>query len=198
MTTQNKPKASNSAKSIAGVGTSVSMKSESRFLNRELSWLSFNHRVLEEAANPKHPVLERLRFLSISASNLDEFYMVRVAGLKGQVAASVSPLSQDGRTPRQQLDAISEAAGKLMLEQQKRWASLKTECSKAGVTLCGPEDLSMREKAWLEGWFIEQIFPALTPLAVDPAHPFPFIPNMGAVLALELYRASDERRLNGF
>lgn len=175
----------------------ITLTSRERFINREISWLAFNHRVLEEASNPKHPLLERLRFLSISASNLDEFYMVRVAGLKGQVAASITTLSQEGSSPKRQLDAISEEAGRLMVDQQKRWVSMIEELRQADITLCSPGDLTVRERAWLEGWFIEQVFPALTPLAVDPAHPFPFIPNMGAVLALELYRPRDERRLNG-
>ena len=175
----------------------LTIESPDRFINRELSWLSFNQRVLEEAANPKHPVLERLRFLSISATNLDEFYMVRVAGLKGQVAASVVSLSQEGMTPRQQLDAISEEAGGLMLRQQEQWSVVVDDLRKAGITLVKADELATREKTWLDGWFLEQIFPALTPLAVDPAHPFPFIPNMGLVLALELFRQSDDRHMNG-
>jgi len=176
---------------------SVSIKSKDRFINRELSWLSFNQRVLEEASNRNHPLLERLRFLSISASNLDEFYMVRVAGLKGQVAANVSTLSQEGMTPRQQLDAISEEARGLMLRQQDSWSNMVDQLKHAHVTLVPPGELTQREKVWLDGWFLEQIFPALTPLAVDPAHPFPFIPNLGLVLALELFRHSDERQMNG-
>ena len=179
------------------VATQITDTSPERFINRELSWLSFNQRVLEEAANPNHPVLERLRFLSISASNLDEFYMVRVAGLKGQVAANVPTLSQEGMTPRQQLDAIAEDAGQLMLRQQERWSALIADLRKSGIALVRTEELSQREKTWLDGWFLEQIFPALTPLAVDPAHPFPFIPNMGLVLALELFRESDDRTMNG-
>ncbi len=175
----------------------LTIESPDRFINRELSWLSFNQRVLEEAANPKHPILERLRFLSISATNLDEFYMVRVAGLKGQVAASVISLSQEGMTPRQQLDAISEEAGGLMLRQQEQWSVVIEDMRKAGVALVKADELAAREKTWLDGWFLEQIFPALTPLAVDPAHPFPFIPNMGLVLALELFRQSDDRHMNG-
>lgn len=175
----------------------ITIKAPNRFINRELSWLAFNQRVLEEAANPNHPVLERLRFLSISASNLDEFYMVRVAGLKGQVAANITTLSQEGMTPRQQLDAITDDAGQLMLRQQERWSELIDELHASGISLVNPTALTQREKTWLDGWFLEQIFPALTPLAVDPAHPFPFIPNMGLVLALELFRQSDERHMNG-
>lgn len=168
-----------------------------RFINRELSWLSFNTRVLDEAMNPEHPLLERLRFLSISASNLDEFYMVRAAGLRGQVAAGITTPSQDGRTPSQQLEDISSEAGRLMTEQQKILEKLCNEMRKAGITLVEPEELTQREQNWLEDWFNEQIFPALTPLAVDTAHPFPFIPNKGLVLALELQRPSDEKDMNG-
>ncbi len=175
----------------------ITLDSPQRFLNRELSWLSFNARVLEEASNPAHPLLEQLRFLSISASNLDEFYMVRVAGLIGQVQADVSGLSQDGLTPRQQLDAIAQEAGQLMINQEARWASIINELREAGVALIDPTEMSSRESVWLDSWFMEQIFPALTPLAVDTAHPFPFIPNKGLVLALDLYRPEDDRRLNG-
>ncbi|NMM46124.1 RNA degradosome polyphosphate kinase [Rhodospirillaceae bacterium KN72] len=168
-----------------------------RFINREISWLSFNTRVLEEASNPHHPLLERLRFLSISASNLDEFYMVRVAGLKGQVHAGIASPSQDGHTPAQQLQLISEEAGALMRRQQKIWEELQVELRAAGVVLATADELTTREKSWLDGWFLEQIFPALTPLAVDPAHPFPFIPNKGLVLAVEMTRPSDDRNMNG-
>ena len=133
---------------------SVSIKSKDRFINRELSWLSFNQRVLEEASNRNHPLLERLRFLSISASNLDEFYMVRVAGLKGQVAANVSTLSQEGMTPRQQLDAISEEARGLMLRQQDSWSNMVDQLKHAHVTLVPPGELTQREKVWLDGWFL--------------------------------------------
>ncbi|MCR9218740.1 MAG: RNA degradosome polyphosphate kinase [Alphaproteobacteria bacterium] len=168
-----------------------------RFMNRELSWLAFNTRVLEEAMNPQHPLLERLRFLSISASNLDEFYMVRVAGLKGQVSAGISSPSQDGLTPAQQLAAIAEEAGRLMAQQQDIWRVVTDELRKADLFVLEPEELTQRERTWLDGWFLEQIFPALTPLAVDPAHPFPFIPNKGLVLALELLRPQDEKHMNG-
>ncbi|MEQ8604514.1 MAG: RNA degradosome polyphosphate kinase [Marivibrio sp.] len=168
-----------------------------RFINRELSWLAFNTRVLEEAMNAQHPLLERLRFLSISASNLDEFYMVRAAGLKGQVAAGISTPSQDGLTPAQQLAAIAEEAGRVMNQQQEIWRVLTKELAKKGVQILEADDLTSRERTWLDGWFLEQIFPALTPLAVDPAHPFPFIPNKGLVLALELLRPDDEKHMNG-
>lgn len=168
-----------------------------RFINRELSWLAFNTRVLEEASNTHHPLLERLRFLSISASNLDEFYMVRVAGLKGQLGAGISTPSQEGNTPAEQLRLIADEAGSLMRLQQKIWEELQVELRKVSVTLLAQDELTTREKSWLDGWFLEQIFPALTPLAVDPAHPFPFIPNKGLVLALELTRAEDDKTMNG-
>ncbi len=159
-----------------------------RFYNRELSWLQFNHRVLEEAQNERHPLLERLRFLSISASNLDEFYMVRVAGLHGQVLNKVATVSQDGLTPEQQLDAINKFVARLSAEQQACWSHLRTLLATAGITIVDPHDLSDDERLWLEGHFLAHIFPVLTPIAVDPAHPFPFIPNRGFTIGLELER----------
>ena len=160
---------------------------EQRFINRELSWLAFNERVLGEAENAVHPLLERLRFLSISASNLDEFYMVRVAGLKGQVRAGVSTPSQDGLTPAQQLAAINRRAQTLMAIQQRIWSALKAEMRAAGVAVLLAEELTAEERAWLDQRFMDTIFPVLTPLAIDPAHPFPFMPNKGFSLVLELF-----------
>jgi polyphosphate kinase len=166
-----------------------------RFINRELSWLAFNERVLAESGNEGHPLLERLRFLSISASNLDEFYMVRVAGLKGQHLAGIKSLSQDGLTPAQQLDAIQQRAAALMEDQQRIWLSLRQQLADADVAVIDPIDLEPGDRTWLEQRFMADVFPVLTPLAMDPAHPFPFVANRGFGLALQIERVSDNVRL---
>jgi len=175
---------------------SIGLESKERFINRELSWLRFNMRVLEEASNPNHPLLERLRFLSISASNLDEFYMVRVAGLRGQISADMTALSQEGMTAGEQLEKINELAGALLDEQQKLWHVLKKELGEEDIILVNAEKMSADDETWVEKQFIESIFPVLSPLAVDPAHPFPFIPNLGLTLALSLRRSKDDKVMN--
>ena len=167
-----------------------------RYFNRELSWLGFNQRVLEEAWNERHPLLERVRFLSISASNLDEFYMVRVAGLKAQVAMGVTSPSQDGLTPGQQLEAIGARVNTLMSEQQECWRTLRAALPEAGISVLHEHELTDDERAWLADHFADEIFPVLTPLAIDPAHPFPFIPNLGFCIALVLENQKEARVLD--
>ena len=169
----------------------IHIDSKERFINRELSWLAFNSRVIEEAFNRRHPLLERLRFLSISAANLDEFYMVRVSGLKGQVDAGVMSTSQDGLTPAQQLVEINDLASELLHEQKRCWRELKDEIRAAGIAVIDRAELSKADMKWLESRFMDHVFPVLTPLAIDPAHPFPFLPNGGLALVLHLLRNED-------
>jgi polyphosphate kinase len=169
----------------------ISLHDPARFINRELSWLDFNFRVVSEARNARHPLLERLRFVSISASNLDEFYSVRVAGLIGQSRAGILEPSADGATPAQQLPAINARARELIAAQQGAFADLRKLLAEAGIMICEAAELSAADVQFLDGYFMELVFPVLTPLAVDPAHPFPFIPNMGLVMALRLARGDD-------
>ena len=162
------------------------MRSPKRFLNRELSWLRFNERVLEEAHNPSHPLLERLRFLSISANNLDEFFMVRYAGLREQLRAGVTRISQEGMTPAEQVEAIEKQSANLMEAQQACWKELRERLGEEKIDVLRTSDLGKQDLAWLREHFESNVFPILTPQAVDPAHPFPFIPNLGFAVAFQL------------
>ena len=170
-------------------------QSPNRFFNRELSWLAFNWRVLEESENPRVPLLERLRFLSISATNLDEFYTVRVAGLRELAHAGNTTPAADGRSPAEQLVLINENARNLLNRQQDVWSELKDELSEAGIQILSQNDLTKEDRNFCESTFLTQVFPILSPLAIDPAHPFPFIPNAGYSLALQLQRKADKRPL---
>ena len=175
---------------------SITSDAPERFINRELSWLAFNKRVIEESYNTRHPLLERLRFVSISRSNLDEFYMVRVAGIRGQINAGVETISHDGLTPQRQLEKINAAAEQLLQEQQQCWLMLKSELSDEGITVVNHTELDQDDEEWAELYFLEKVFPILTPLAIDPAHPFPFIPNLGFSLVMELEREDRRGVLN--
>ena len=167
-----------------------------RFYNRELSWLQFNHRVLEEAANRRHPLLERLRFLSISASNLDEFYMVRVSSLFERAHAKDPSLSEEGLTAAEQLAKINDFASRLTNDQQALWNELRAEMAAENIVIVEESELTKTDRAALEQRFMDELFPVLTPIAVDPAHPFPFIPSLGFTVVLDLLHVSDNRTMH--
>jgi len=167
-----------------------------RFVNREFSWLQFNRRVLEEAQNANHPLLERVRFLSISAGNLDEFFMVRVAGLAGQVRQGIMVKSPDGRTPEQQLEQLLLEVGRLQEDQQASLSTLMELLKGEGIEMISGQALSKDDRAWLDTHFMEQIFSVMTPLSIDPAHPFPFIPNLGFSVALQLRHRKNREEMN--
>ncbi len=170
----------------SGIDVEALMASPERFINREFSWLQFNRRVLEETLNTAHPLLERVRFLSISAANLDEFFMVRVAGLEGQVRQGIAIRSPDGKTSAEQLDDILKEIDNLQMEQQASLAVLQQYLAKEDILIVRPTALSSEDKVWLQQEFTQSIFPVLTPLSIDPAHPFPFIPNLGFSIGLQL------------
>jgi len=184
--------------SQAGEGSenlAILSTSPERFVNREFSWLQFNNRVLMEAANTRHPLLERLRFLSISAANLDEFFMVRIAGLAGQLRESITATSADARTPQQQLDFILPEVERLQQSQHQHLRELRELMREENIEIVRPENLESLEKKWLETHFDERIFPVLTPLSIDPAHPFPFIPNLGFSIALQLTHKNEPQAM---
>jgi polyphosphate kinase len=176
---------------------SAPIDSPDRFFNRELSWLAFNERVFEEAANKAYPLLERLRFLAISADILDEFTMVRVAGLQGQMQAGVRTPSPDGRSPAEQLELVNQRMAALLDRQQQRWKELRAELRAEDITVLDPAELTAKERHWLDRHFMTRLFPVLTPIAVDPPNPFPFIANRGISTIVDLWRPTDDKHIHG-
>jgi polyphosphate kinase len=172
---------------------SILLHSKERFINRETSWLAFNSRVLDEAYNPNHPLMERLKFLSISASNLDEFYMVRVAGLKDYVRQGITKQSADGLTPAEELGIIHRHVSAMVERQHECWIRLREALEQEGMMVVRRESLSPKEKEWLAQYFQDNIFPVLTPIAIDPAHPFPFLPNLSLALVFQLAMSGKEQ-----
>lgn len=177
------------------VGVADNSLHEQRFFNKEISLLAFNRRVLDESANPRHPLLERLRFLSICGSNLDEFYMTRMAGLRRQAIFQPGVLSIDGLDSVQQLKLVQEHVTSLLYAQQAHFRTLRTELADQGIIIENTSLLADDDLNWLETKFLNDIFPVLTPIAVDPVHPFPFIPNKGFCLVLRLIRTGHEGAL---
>jgi len=182
--------------SVSPSNTRISLKSKNRFFNRELSWISFNWRVLQEAENENVPLMERVKFLSISASNLDEFYTVRVAGIKEMVRKRIKIQSDDGLSPLEQLREINHQAKELISHQQVVWKSLVAELRKEGIGFLAIDELTKKDVRFLEEKFLKEIFPVLSPMAIDPAHPFPFIASGGFALALSLKGENSDERLN--
>ncbi|MBL8673260.1 MAG: RNA degradosome polyphosphate kinase, partial [Rhodospirillales bacterium] len=190
-----KPSTANVLPVEAAPPPGVDSAAPGRLINRELSWLAFNTRVLEEASNPRHPLLERVRFLSISANILDEFYMVRVAGLRDMLPKRAGERSDDGLTPVEQLAAIRAAASELMGTQQATWDKVRQDLRQNGIAVLDDTEITDAERAWLNDYFVEHVFPVLTPLAVDPSHPFPFIQNLGFCEILQLRSATGGRNM---
>ena len=170
-------------------------KSPERFINREISWLQFNRRVLMEAENPTHPLLERLRFLTISANNLNEFLMVRIAGLAAQVREQLATLSDNGLTPTEQLSQATKEIAGLQNHQHAVLESLMVNLKRENIEIVKSGALNESERAWAEDYFLSDVFPILTPLCIDPAHPFPFVPNLGLTLVLHLQRTAGKKTM---
>ena len=184
-----------SAPIIQNIPEANAARDGDRYFNRELSWLSFNERVLAEAENTAYPLLERLRFLSISGSNLDEFMMIRVAGLVGQAQRGIDKLAIDGQTPTQQLVAIRGKLEKLSDRQQAIWRTLRDALADSDIHIADEQRIEPAAHKWLENFFLEEILPVITPQALDPAHPFPFVQNEGMGLLFTLTREGDQQQL---